>query len=366
MIQELPVYPRRTFSRANGMVGTRMWALDHNDDLEWFLSVVAASHWPGNPNAIPIEITEGPFQGKDEYIQRACEDPRYFQDFGAMVEAAKVQIVARYVLHGVRNCWPEKIPKPWHPPGTTLELKIRGGGQSWIVTPNIPVAQSDLMTCNENIHANPAMGTRIFIPITEYHISCDLMTRRQVDKALGDPPHEKNEWEIFVQGVNDGSFLGARREQLRFESYDITESWAATNVRSHRYRMTAHLKKRAVLNTDGSLMLDEDDDVIGWNHDYVPLRNANNPSQKYGWYRINLPNPATDSPGNVCVNRYPLYDFDAMFGGTGEIDCGDAWEGSETTMDDSTFCIPAGSTSHGLPSESAYASSVAWSSEGPV
>ncbi|MHC4092178.1 MAG: hypothetical protein ACYSVY_18225, partial [Planctomycetota bacterium] len=225
------------------MIGVRKWSLNHDDDIEGFIHAIATSHWPGNSNAIPIEIQEGALLGDKAGPVRDCEEnPRTYQTFGETPEYGKRMVVAHYALHRMTNCWPDHIPKPWHPPGTTLELKVRGAGQTWLVTPNVPIATSVLMDCNSGIHSNAGMGTRIVLPTPEYQISCDLMTRNQVDNAFGGNPQSQNRWDSYLGTVNGAHgtnpFLGAEVGTVLFEAYELTESFAANNASPHRYRLT--------------------------------------------------------------------------------------------------------------------------------
>src|SRR5208282_744876 len=120
MIQELGVFPQITLSEGQGFIGIRKWSIDHGDDLETFLELICKSHWPNKPDVIPIQVQSGEFfEGSN--LRRPLEDPnRYLYTMGALPVYGKYLVIAQYALHKITNCWPEKIPKPWHPPGTTL------------------------------------------------------------------------------------------------------------------------------------------------------------------------------------------------------------------------------------------------------
>ena len=141
-IQELKVFPQITLSEGQGLVGTRKWAIDQTDDLGVFLHLVANSHWPAftgqTPeffDCIPYQIQSGAFFEEVVVADRGLDELRTEETMGPLPTYGKTQVVAHYALHKMTNCWPDAIPKPWHPDGTSLSLRIKGSGQFLLVSP---------------------------------------------------------------------------------------------------------------------------------------------------------------------------------------------------------------------------------------
>jgi len=355
MIQELSVFPQTHYSEHQGLVGTRKWVLDHNDNLIEFTRIICKSHWPGYPDSIPISVQTGAFFDNVVIRRDDVTNPRTIETLGGLAEYGKVLVVAQYALHKITNCWPDHIAntqKPMHPNGTTLSLRVRGGGQFLLVSPSGMKALSRLMECNPTINVeglSPSIGTRIVLPVTEYQISCDRMTYKQVDRAMS-----YRHWDNYQGSVNTQIFLGAPPGTLLFDGYDISETHACDVDNPHRYCMTACLKRRVVSDIHGNPLKDgEPGRYVGWNHDYVNLVDpTNRKKQTWGWHFILMNEYKLDQQPR-CVPRYSSLIFDWLFMPPPTVDqgCGQGDESSQTTLRDCDLCdyVPSETVSSSEP-----------------
>lgn len=342
-VVELAVFPQTTWSNTQGLIGVRKWALDKGDDLEDFTRIVANTHWPGQPDAIPIQIQSGAFDEK-VVVTRSCTEPRMTGNMGSLPEYGKYLVVATYMLHNMTNCWPTGteafpgIPKPCHLAGTTLNIKVRGSGQVLTVAPAGMHYASPLLLCTPGAESLTAsMGTRIIVPVTEYHICCDRLTWQQVSTILA-----FRHWDLLQGCVNErypggAKFLGKEDETLLFDGYEIAESMVCHPDSPRRWRMTACLKHRVIQDDSGYAATDGDGRTIGWNHDFVAQ------GKSWGWRYIKM-NRALNTTGSSsgdnfdCRPRYePTWFFNSMFGCTTTQTC----EGSEdegVEFDETSIC----------------------------
>jgi len=308
MLQEVAVFPQITYAEGQGFVGTRKWLLDQQDNTVEFLRIVCRSHWPGQPDSVPVSVQSGAFK-ESVVIMREDANIRTHETLGDLAVLGKTLVVAQYALHRMTNCWPDAIPKPWHPAGTTLTLKIRGSGQFLLVTPASARAAIASAVCTPGTQAlNDSLGTRIIIPITEYHIACDRMTREQVNTAFA-----VRHWDTYQGCVNSVEdpyplFLGAPQETLLFDGYELTETHACDVDEPNRYCLTACLKHRVIVDADGAVRRDENGYIIGWNHDFTPVSAAGKPTKRWAWTYIGL------WDNNRCMPRYRPVIFNRMFG----------------------------------------------------
>ncbi len=348
-IQELQVFPQVTLSEGQGLVGVRKWVLDQTDDLGKFLNIVAKSRWPGFPgqtddfmDCIPYQIQSGAYFDGVCVGTRSVADRRTEENIGPLPVYGKTLVVAQYALHKMTNCWPETIPKPYHPEGTTLSLRIRGAGQYLLVSPAGVQAASPLMTCTPGAAGlGASVGTRVIVPIAEYHIACDRMTKTQVDDALRVPTQVDttvNYWDMLLGCVHGGEnpnsdFLGAEAETLLFDGYELTETFCCDILDPVRYCLTAVFKKRVLVNEGGTTMVDDDGLVVGWNHDYVNKIVSGKPSKTWGWLYIQM------TQNGVCVPRYTPVDFSGLFGPYAVQPCGASVVSDTITyLDDADIC----------------------------
>jgi len=202
-------------------------------------------------------------------------------------------------------------------------------------------AVSPLMTCTPGAAAlSASVGTRVIVPIAEYHIACDRLTKAQVDDALRIPTQVAtagNHWDILLGCVHGGAnpnsaFLGAEEETLLFDGYELTETFCCDILDPVRYCLTAVFKKRILTAADGTALTDADGLVVGWNHDYVNKQVNGVPSKSWEWLYIQM------MQDGVCLPRYAPYDFSSLFGGYEAQDCGAALTGTSTTLNNSDIC----------------------------
>lgn len=324
-IKELEVFPQIILSEGQGFVGTRRWSLDLKDNVNAFMNVVCRSHWPSRPDVIPVSVQSGAFW--DGAIV-TCHGIAKAGTMGSLPTYNKYLVVVQYALHRMTNCWPRQIPKPWHPKGTTLSLKIRGSGQYLLISPaglrgasiasyggcadeggtgTIAIPQQSL-----------TQSARIIIPITEYHVTCDRMTRSQVENAL------ILDWDNLNGCVNaptnnsdGGYFLGAPPGTLLMDGYEIDESFACDYIEPLRYRMSAVFKQRIITDTDGVPKVVGTPDChepVGWNFDYIGTgRGGEKDDKGWGWRKILMLDEYSD---NMVPRYHETVNFRSMFGGT--------------------------------------------------
>lgn len=330
MICELETYPQFVYDNG-GQCGLRRWTLDPGDDVDNFVQTVCESHWHSNPDVLPESVEVGGFF--EQVIVHAA-GPHTTKTLGPPPTFNKTLVVARYRLHNLVNCWPDRIPKPWHPLGTTLTCKIRGSGEAILVNPS-GFRIGGIHDCDKTT-AQIGLGerdtTRIIIPITEYHISCDRMTLAQVNRAW-DALGGGLDWDQRVGTVNDVNnedqppFLGCPPETLLFDSYEVDETYVPSTINPHRYRLTAVMKQRDVVGNDRKPLKDCDGNFIGWNHDFTSVT-----KEGAGWHYYRLRNDQqhckNGSPGpaiDPCGPRFQLVQFCNLFGCPyGTTDCGAA------------------------------------------
>ena len=185
-----------------------------------------------------------------------------------------------------------------------------------------------------------SIGTRVIVPIAEYHVTCDRMTLAQVDQAFFIPTQVSStgcNWDLLLGCVHGGEnpnsdFLGAEAETLLFDGYELTETFCCDILDPIRYRLTAVFKKRILTDLGGTPLTDEDGLVVGWNHDYVNKMVDGVPSKQWAWQYIQM------MQNGECAPRYTPYDFSSLFGSYAVQECGTAVTGTTTTLDESDLC----------------------------
>ena len=353
-IQEINVFPQTTYSEGQGQIGVRKWVLDPGDDIDAFTLIVCESHWPGQPDSIPIKVDTGAFYD-GVLVSRDCASPRTVETLGDLPKYSKRLVVAQYALHRMTNCWPITIRKPWHPEGTTLTLRVKGSGQVLLVSPaGLRAVPPSAYAGEEGVALGRSIGTRIIMPIAEYHITCDRMTEEQVDTAQA--RGGGGVWDSYLGCVNENpgweyDFLNAEAGTLLFDGYELTESNVCHPTDSRRWKFTAVLKRRLVLDESGLPVLDCDGIAIGWNHDFVNVGGQ----KQWGWRYIKMLNSkrsceessaASDSgaTNGDIKPRYPDKIFEYLFGGTvGDIlgsdqACEESESESVTELNDADIC----------------------------
>jgi hypothetical protein len=318
VIQELFVYPQVTYSESQGQIGTREWQLDANDDLQRFLYIVSNSHWPGRKGCIPIQIQcGGVWDGV--VLKREIDNYRSYQTLGDLPKYGKYKVVAQYALHRMNNSWPASFgPKPYHPPGTTLNVEEKGAGQYVLASPaGMRGASPDVLLCDQGSEGiSPGFFGRVVLPVAEYHLVCGRLTKAQLDAIF-----TRNHWDNYLGAVNytdplDGKdgLLAAPHGTLLFDGYNLKENYTCHSDQPLRYSLSAVLKRRVVLgdspgnDDDGTPIappyLQSDGVPVGWNHDYVNIRSED---KRWGWKFIKI------WQDNECVPRYRNLDFRYLF-----------------------------------------------------
>jgi hypothetical protein len=239
---------------AQGLVGTRKWVIRDPARVRRFVSRICRGHWPGNPNTVPIQVQVGPF---DEKIKIAGGNvfrntlPRY----NATLVVAQYQLLMFQCVP-----WPHCIPRPDHPKGTTLGIRVRGSGQFLTMPPGVFRECGDYAkgaagcdASKEEFAFTETENCRIIIPLTEYHITCDRLKWDQVPN-----------WKKREGTVNLEQFLGEKPGTLLFDTWDIDHSFApgTTTKNIVRYKLTCTLRSRDVPICQKRLK------YAGWNEDY--------------------------------------------------------------------------------------------------
>ena len=273
-VHELAVFPQYTLSSGQGRVGTRKWVLTGGEDVNAFVGRVCASHWPGDANTRPVMVQVGAVDEKLLIKDNTGGGPG-----SPLPQFKETLVVAQYQFLLFDTRWPQHITKPYHPPGTTIALRIRSSGQFLTMPPGAFMAVGNdkqvVFTTNENC--------RIVIPIAEYHITCDRLKAGQVPS-----------WKHREGTVNDSAFLGESKETLLFDTAELDHSFApALSPRLiPRFKLTIVLRSRDIPVGDKH---------FGWNHDY----------HNDHWVRIQV--KENDTP----YDRYPIDNFSGIFGNSG-------------------------------------------------
>jgi len=294
---ELNVNPRWVMSVGQGTVGVRKWLLDPCEDQIAFFKRVCKSHWPGNRNMVPINVQAGDF---DDQMELKKGSGPTDGGMGALPLCSQTLVVAQYQFLQIETCWPAMFPKPMHIKGTVMSMDVKGSGQFILVSPNAFRAGGG------TVAFKPSDSCRFVIPITEYHVSCDRLTRAQVHQIMSPAA---NEWDLREGTVNSDEFMGIPPEGLNFDSWNAQPSLVPDPVDPVRWRLTAVLRKRQIwgaLRAGQPLNGPDGPGPYGWNHDYT------NVDGKWGWYRTRVLGGLN---GTTKVDRYTKVRFEDLFCG---------------------------------------------------
>jgi len=316
------VYPQGHLSVAQGFTGQRKaYFTGSQTELYQVLQEIYNSHFPG-PEAwckdcIPVDIQWGP-AGDERTVRTYGNIPD--AKISTMLESYnEYLILVTYQLLRINDPWPTGT-KPQHPVGTTLSLQVRGGGEILQID---PTALSDggrgqnLTGCFNGVEfsAGESINSRIRIPLTEYHITCDRLTDVQLCEIFMRP------WKCREGTVNCFTFMGEPEGTLLFDTWTLDQTWAPSYANPRRWRLSCCLKCRQVPQMTGPYPNDCEGTgyPIGWNHDYK--RSIN--SAELGWRFImmnvagNWTPAAASTPYGDCkepfVPRYPYMDFTYLF-----------------------------------------------------
>lgn len=246
-IKELAVFPQWTTSEAQALVGTRKWVLEGSDTstakVRAFVSRICSGYWPRSKCTVPILLQVGAYDEKVKMFEGAT--------LAALPRYSAVLVVAQYQFRMFSGApWPHCIPKPRHPRGTTLTLRVRGSGQFLAMPPRAFTTSKGkggeiAFTANENC--------RIIIPICEYHLTCDRLLSHQVPS-----------WKRREGSVNSDKFLGERPGALLFDTWDMDHSYAPgiSTKKIVRTKMTCVLRSREIAVCQPGMKF------AHWNEDY--------------------------------------------------------------------------------------------------
>jgi hypothetical protein len=193
-------------------------------------------------------------------------------DLDSLLHFEHTLVVAQYQFLDFAGVpWPHCIPKPKHPSGTTLSLKVRGSGQflyfpATAFVARDPAGDMPQLRRGRARRAEPAADAQvgftdrencaIVVPITEYHITCDRLKPHQVP----------GNWRNREGTCNSDNFLGECPQTLVFDTWDLDHSFVpGTTTRDRtRSRLSCCLRSRAIPINQTTPPLK----YAGWNHDY--------------------------------------------------------------------------------------------------
>ena len=333
MIKEIPIFPQFVTDTGRGKLGQRCWTLDCcEDNIDKFLAKVAKSHWRSwngdvDSNTVPVSIQVGAFDEKLNMKHDMSDDPHWDIDV-PLLKCGTTKVVAQYQFLLFSNCWPldktKAGTKPEHPKDTVLSLEIKGSGQFLTINPMaLRGAGSAQAACD------PSMMNRIVIPITEYHLVCERLTRQQCAAILS-PKDPLQAWKNMEGCVNDDEFLGEKPGTIVFDTWSLGEMFVADPDDPVRWRLGVNLRCREVWDREGKLP-DADlqpppypdgpsasmpggsgKESIGWNWDY------HTDGARGSWQYIQM---LDDQPYILKIGlgpagvrpRYPYRKFAGMF-----------------------------------------------------
>lgn len=250
-IQKLPVFPQWTRSQGQGLVGTMKWVVIGSPKyLEAFLKRVCASHWPGVENTVPTMLQVGAYDEKLKICPSAADNPFSLPHY------KETLVVCQYQYLFLHDGWPSYIKQiPYHPPGTTLTLRVRGSGQFLTMQPGAFVTNE-----RAGIAFTSSENCRIVIPITEYHMTCDRLTDEQVP----------NDLKTREGTVNFDTFLGEKPQTLLMDTWELDPSFVPDMGKDlHRHKITVCVRCRDIAIKQPNPNLGPlGTTYAGWNHDY--------------------------------------------------------------------------------------------------
>lgn len=326
-LQELPAFPQVTYSQSEGLVGLRRWFATNHPDIKDALRKVCASHWPGDPDCLPMAVQCG---APDEKVQVHGNIP-IGQISDRLPTYDQYLIIAQYKLLRISDPWPI-TGKPAHPAGTTLTLQVGGGGEMLQIDPTAMTggaAAGGFTGCFNGTELAPGtpFNSRIRIPLTEYHITCDRITDKQLCAIMrGRTDGRYRAWRDREGTVNadtvssdNGLFLAEDEGTLLFDTWRLEQTFVPDVDNPRRWRLSCTLKSRQVPEVKGPYPDDcnASQYPVGWNHDYKRSLRG-----KLGWQFIMLQmtkgsSEARWTPHGECrtgfVPRYPYAYFWDLF-----------------------------------------------------
>ncbi len=322
MIKEIPIFPQFVTDTGRGKLGQRCWTLDCcEDNIDKFLAKVAKSHWRSwngdvDSNTVPVSIQVGAFDEKLNMKHDMSDDPHWDIDV-PLLKPSTIKVLAQYQFLLFSNCWPlaksDPGAKPEHPKDTVLSLEVKGSGQFLTINPTAVRAGGGAQEA-----IPPSQMSRIIIPIAEYHLVCERLTRQQC-AAILNPPDGRQAWKNMEGCVNDDTFLGERPGTLVFDTWSLGEMFVPDPDDPVRWRLTVSLRDRSVWDRSGRIPREPapppfsyggpsagpgGSEAYGWNWDYHVNGNEG------GWAYILMKDK--DSPTGF-MPRYPYRKFKKLF-----------------------------------------------------
>jgi hypothetical protein len=351
-LQDLSCFPQGALSTAQGLGGMRRWYFKpcsskstkaRVKELKNKLQEICDSHWPGEPDCVPVTVQWGAPDEKVNVlgdVQDISEELPLFDQY---------LIVAQYQLLHISDPWPFTC-KPKHPRGTVLTLQVRGGGEMLQIDPTAFSSGigRGMTACFTGVEQAPneTFNSRIRIPLTEYHITCDRLTDEQLCNIM----RAERSWRMREGTVNGDCpgadyapfdhplFLREEEGTLMFDTWALDQTFVPDTENCRRWRLTCVLKCRQIPNAKGPYPDDcnKAQYAVGWNHEY---KRDNSPKSPFGWRFIMMQDynkmEMGYTPHGTCpkgwVPRYPYYRFEDLF-------CADYDSGG--CEDDDTFTCP--------------------------
>jgi hypothetical protein len=215
---------------------------------------------------------------------------------GNLLVFGETLVVVQYQFLHLDDAWSDAFPKPCHPTGTTLTLRVRGSGQFLLITPEaVKACDSPSADPARQIGTDPADNScRIIVPITEYHLTCDRLTESQLTDVFS-----ANSWKDLEGTVNDASFLNEPAECLMFDTWEMDDSFAPDTSSVRRWKLSCCLRCRAIPNPGNDSGGDASPDYLGWNWDF----------HREGWKYIKV----RTTLGGSLAPRYKPVSFENLF-----------------------------------------------------
>ena len=320
----LTTFPQLTLSVAQGHTGVRRWYLNcaTRRKLKSALHSICESHWPGQKDCLPVAIQAGAPDEKANVLGNIGID-----ELSEKLELFDTYlIVAQYQLLHISDMWPV-TGKPSHPQNTILTLQVRGGAEMLQVDPLAFLIGGE----GRQLAPDPSFNCRIRIPLTEYHLTCDRVTDRELCQIM-----DRMSWKLREGTVNEetkdsptGLFLNEYEGTLLFDTWTLDQTFVPDVKNPRRWRLSCVLKCRNVPFVQGSYPDNPEKTqyAVGWNHDFK-LRNQKSGSVVMGWWFITmgvkppyrtagLGHELGVTPHGTCrdgqVPRYPYAKFSNIF-----------------------------------------------------
>jgi len=317
---------------AQGFMGQRKATFKGSQtQLYTAIESIFNSHWPAGPtnfswanDCLPVDIQWGATNEKVKVFGNIPDS-----QISVKLESFNEYFIAVvYQLLRISDPWPI-TGKPAHPQNTTLTLRVRGGGEILQIDPTALTdggKGQNLTGCftGTEFASGETINSRIRIPLTEYHLTCDRITDAQLCAMMKIP------WKCREGTVNCDTnelFLGEGEGTLLFDTWTLDQTWVPDIVNPRRWQVSCVLKCRQVPQMTGPYPDNCSADCtgtpgcypIGWNHDFKRTIN----SAELGWQFImmnvakNWTDAAAKTPHGDCpspfVPRYPYMFFANLF-----------------------------------------------------